>query len=192
MLALGELGIGSTARGMSAEFAVKLASILEAYFSPEDLSDLAELYDVRLESLEEQEPRFLSISRELATTLEHGNIRRLLDGILELADDRNTDGIAHTSWERQDFHRSMASVVREAMKLLETSSAPSEIAVLAGNRFLAKSKMRELLETATTTLFVVDPLWALVRWIVFAASRCQSDCLQDLSHALSRKDLTVL
>jgi len=112
---------------------------------------------VKLETLDDFEPKWLPIVRELITTLEHGNSRRLLDSLLDFADSRNTGGIVHDFWERQEFHRNMAAVIREAQKLLETSAAPSEITVAAGNVFSAKSKVRELLETATGEILIVDP-----------------------------------
>jgi hypothetical protein len=115
------------------------------------------MFDVKLETLDEWEPKWLSIARELITKLEHGNSRRMLDSLLDFADSRNTDGIAHTSFERRDFHYSMAPVIREAQKLLEASAAPSEITVAAGNVFSAKSKVRWLLETATGEVLIVDP-----------------------------------
>tara|TARA_B100000315_G_C14522843_1_gene562399 strand:- start:646 stop:1263 length:618 start_codon:yes stop_codon:yes gene_type:complete len=97
------------------------------------------------------------VGQELTASLEQGNTRRLIDSLLDLAYNRNIDRVAHTSWERQDFHRSMSSVIREAQELLEISVAPSEIAVPAGNVFSAKSRVRELLQTATEDVFVVDP-----------------------------------
>ncbi len=142
---------------MSPELALKLVSIFEGYFTIDEFRELVTLFDVKLETLDDFEPKWLSIARELITKLEHGNSRRLLDSLLDFADSRNTDGVAHTSWERQEFHLNMASVIQEAQKLLEASAAPSEITVAAGNVFSAKSKVRELLETATGAVFIVDP-----------------------------------
>ncbi len=142
---------------MSPELALKLVSIFEGYFTIDEFRELVTLFDVKLETLDDFEPKWLSIARELITKLEHGNSRRLLDSLLDFADSRNTDGVAHTSWERQEFHLNLASVIQEAQKLLEASAAPSEITVAAGNVFSAKSKVRELLETATGAVFIVDP-----------------------------------
>ena len=88
--------------------------------------------------------------------LEHGNTRHLLDNLLDLAESRNNERVAHTTWERRDFHQSMTQVIREAQGLLEASAAPSEITVTAGSVFSAKSKIRELLETADGDVFIVD------------------------------------
>jgi len=142
---------------MSPELALKLVPILEAYSSMDEFRELAALFEVTLTSLEEWEPTWLSIARELSEKLEHGNTRRLVDSLLELAESRNDDGIAHTTWERQTFHQSMTAAIRRAQELLTTSASPSEIAMAAGSVFSAKSRVRELLETATTDIFIVDP-----------------------------------
>ena len=156
---------------MSPELALKLVAIFEGYFTLDELRELTALFDVSLETLGEYEPSWLSLARELTTKLDHGNSRRLLDSLLDLADNRNSDGVAHTSWERQTFHNSMTPVIREAQELLEDSAAPSEIAVAAGNVFTAKSKVRELLQTAASEVFIVDPYVGLGTL----------DCLRDLT-----------
>jgi len=112
---------------------------------------------LELQALDVYEPKWLSIARELTDKLEHGNTRRLVDSVIDLADSRNNDGVAHSNWERQAFHQEMTSVIRDAQKLLETSASPSEITVAPGSVFSAKSKVRELLETTTTDVLVVDP-----------------------------------
>ncbi len=142
---------------MSPELALKLVSIFEAYFPLDELRDLATLFQVDLTTLDEHEPRWLTVARELTENLEQGNSRRLLDNLMDLAETRNQDGIAHTSWERQEFHRSLAPIIAEARKLLATSASPSEITVAAGNIFSAKSMVRELLETAKDGILIVDP-----------------------------------
>ncbi len=77
--------------------------------------------------------------------------------MLELAETRNIEGIATSSFERRDAHYRLSSVIDEVKRLIETSSAPREVSVPAGSVFSAKSKVRELLETAHNSLFVVDP-----------------------------------
>ena len=142
---------------MAPELVLKLVPIFEAYVSDDELREFAAMFEVPLQALEDYPPKRLSIARELVEKLEHGNTRRLVDSLIDFADRRNSDGIAHTTWERQAFHQGMAPVIRDARKLLETSASPSEITVSAGSVFSAKSKVRELLETATTDVFVVDP-----------------------------------
>jgi hypothetical protein len=52
---------------MSAELALKLASIFEGYFTIEEFRELAAMFDVKLESLDNWEPKWLPIVRELTT-----------------------------------------------------------------------------------------------------------------------------
>lgn len=142
---------------MFPELALKLVSIFEVYFSVEEVREFAAIFEVTIDALADFKPHWLSVARELTENLEKGNTRRLVDSLLDLADSRNSDGVAHTSFERQDFHQSMTPVIRKAMELLDTSVAPSEISLPAGSIFSAKSRVRELLETATTDILIVDP-----------------------------------
>jgi len=145
---------------MLPELALKLVTTFEAYFRFKEFEQFAALFEVPLNTFEQYRPAepdsWLPIVQELMTKLDHGNTRRLLDNLLDLADTRNSDGIARTSFERQAFHESMAPVIRQARELLETSSAASEITIPAGHTFSAKSKVRELLETTTTEILIVD------------------------------------
>lgn len=136
-----------------AQFTVKLAQILEAYITWEELSDLASIFEVTIDA----ERRWLSVAKALTARLNQGNTRLLVDNLVGMCETKNSDGIAHTSWERRDFHLNMGPVVRESRELLETSAAPSEVTLPAENPFSAKSKVRELLETSEGEVFVVDP-----------------------------------
>ncbi len=146
---------------MQPELALKLVSILDAYFNLDEVAELARMFEVEFDSLnpygEQYGKSWLLFARELTQNLDKGNNRRLLDSMLDLADDRNSDGIAHTTWQRQTFHQGLVGTLREARDLLSTSAAPSEIALQAGSVFSAKSKVRELLETASDEIFIVDP-----------------------------------
>lgn len=146
---------------MQPELALKLVSILSAYFTLDEVVGLAAMFEVDFESLnpytEQYGKSWLPFARELTQNLDKGNHSRLLDSMLDLADDRNSDGIAHTTWQRQAFHEDLVTTLREARELLSTSAAPSEIALRAGSVFSAKSKVRELLETASDEILIVDP-----------------------------------
>lgn len=142
---------------MSPELALKLVAILEAYFTVDEVRDLGTLFGLHLATLDGYEQRWLSVARELTESLERGNTRRLLDSLIDLAERRNEDGVAHSTWERQEFHRGMSPTIADAQKLLRTSASPSEITVSAGNVFSAKSMVRELLEAATGGILIVDP-----------------------------------
>jgi hypothetical protein len=135
------------------QLTVKLSQILQAYVTWEELSDFASIFDVAIHA----DRKWLGVAKALTDNLNQGNTRFLVEELVGTCETRNADGIAHTTWERRDFHYSMPTVVKEARDLLETSAAPSEVTLPAGNPFSAKSKVRELLETSTGEVFVVDP-----------------------------------
>ena len=139
------------------EFAIKLVAIFEAYFSIEEAREIAGMFEVSLTSLDDFEPRWLGIARELAEKLDHGNTRRFVDSVIDLASARNDEGLGRSTYERLTFHQSMVPAIARVRDLLAGSASPSEIAVAAGNVFAAKSLVRELLESATTEILIVDP-----------------------------------
>ena len=136
-----------------AQLTVKLGQILEAYITWEELSDLAAVFDVEINA----DRRWIAVAKALTDNLNQGNTRVLVDNLIGMCETRNADGIAHATFERRDFQYSMVPVVKEARDLLETSAAPSEVTLPAGNPFSAKSRVRELLETSVGEVFVVDP-----------------------------------
>src|SRR2546428_14005190 len=115
---------------MAPELALKLVAILEAYFTRAEVIELAALFGVTFDDLDsygaDEQRSWLPFSRELIGKLEYGNSRRLLDNLLDLADVRNTEGIAHTSYERRSFHENMAGVLSEAHRILDAYGGPSE------------------------------------------------------------------
>src|SRR5688572_19501672 len=92
---------------MSPELVIKLVPILEAYFSLEEMREIASMFDVALTSLEHWQPQWLAVARELSEKLDHGNTRRLVDSVVELASTRNDEGLAHATFERLILHQNM-------------------------------------------------------------------------------------
>lgn len=137
----------------SPQLTVKLSQILDAYITWEELSDFAAIFEVGIQA----DRRWLAVARTLIESLNQGNTRFLVEELVGMCETRNADGIAHQTFERRDFHANIASVVRDTRALLETEAAPGEITLAAGNPFSAKSKVRELLETSTGEVFVIDP-----------------------------------
>ena len=103
----------------------KLASVLEKYVSFEELFELLSIFDVDLRA----DRSWLSVARALGAQLAEGNTRPLVDELLALAETRNIDGIATTSFERRDAHYRFSGVIEEVKNLVETSSAPREVSV---------------------------------------------------------------
>lgn len=131
----------------------KLASVLEKYFTFDELGEFLSLFEVKLDA----DRNWLSVAKALGKHLAEGNTRTLVDEMIALAETRNIEGIANSSFERRDAHYRLSSIIDEVKGLIETSSAPREVSVPAGSVFSAKSKVRELLETANQALFVIDP-----------------------------------
>lgn len=136
---------------MMATFTIKLVAICEAYFTFDEFAELAQMFEVQIDA----EGRWLSVCREVTARLEYGTTRAFVDSLLDLADRRNADGVAHQTWGRRDFHVGMTSVLAEARDLLSGSVAPSEVTVGAGSTFTARSKVRDLVATAQTDLLLI-------------------------------------
>ncbi|MCS6284829.1 MAG: hypothetical protein H8K08_05305 [Nitrospira sp.] len=156
---------------MNPSFALKLVAVCEAYFTLQEFTELAQLFMVQVDALSEYQPTWLSVCKEIAGKLDHGNTRSFVDNLLELAETRNADGVAHQTWERRDYHRGLTPVLAQAQELLSDSATPTELTVSAGQAFTAKSKVRELVAAATNELFVVDPYVGLGTL----------DCLRDVT-----------
>lgn len=130
---------------MNPAFTLKFVTVCEAYFTLEEFAELAELFEVQIDALTKYEPRWLSVCREITVKLEHGSTRAFVDNILEFAERRNNDDVAHQTWERRDFHMAMVPILAETRELLNGSATPSEVTVSAGHGFTAKSKVRNWL-----------------------------------------------
>lgn len=153
------------------KLALKLVAVFEAYFQRDEVQELAALFEVSLENVEVHDSAWLPVAGELVRGLDVGNNRRLVDAVLELASSRNSDGVAHTSFERREFHSEMAHTISAAYGILQESAAPSEVSVPAGGVFSAKSRVRQLLDTARGDILIVDPYIGVGTL----------DCLRDLA-----------
>jgi hypothetical protein len=135
-----------------------LAEILQEYYEPGELRDVARLFDIELKlwsSSAKQE--WLAVARQLIEQLEQGNHHVLLQTLLDQLDIKNVTAIAHTNWERRDAHERLHSKITELRTDFEKAGTPAEIAVSEGSPFTAKSQIRDLLATASTAVFTVDP-----------------------------------
>lgn len=135
-----------------------LASMLEEYYEPGELEEVAKLFGVVLEeqTWSRTKQAWLVIARQLVDNLEQGNHHALLQTILEQLDIRNTTAIAHTDFERRAAHKSLVPIIAALRTSFSEAAAPAEIAVSEGSTFSAKSQIRDLLATASTEVLVVD------------------------------------
>ncbi len=136
-----------------------LAEILEEYYEPAELQEVGKLFGVELEarSWSPTKQEWFAIARQLVENLEQGNHHALLQTILEQIDIRNTTAVAHTDFERRSAHQALGPKIAALRAAFAEAAAPAEIAVPQGSPFSAKSQIRELLATASTDVFVVDP-----------------------------------
>ena len=135
-----------------------LAEMLKEYFEPGELEEVAKLFGVELarQAWSETKQGWLAIARQLVENLEQGNHHALLQTILEQLDIRNTTAIAHTDWERRAAHQTLVPTIAALRTSFGEAAVPAEIAVSEGSPFSAKSKIRDLLATASTEVLLVD------------------------------------
>lgn len=136
-----------------------LSEILEEYYEPAELLEVAKLFGVKLEvqSWAPTKQEWFALARQLVENLEQSNHHALLQTILEQTDIRNTTAVAHTDFERRSAHQALGPKIAALRSAFAEAAAPAEIAVPQGSPFSAKSQIRDLLATASTDVFVVDP-----------------------------------
>jgi hypothetical protein len=136
-----------------------LAELLQEYYEPGELQDVAKLFGIGLPELwsSSTKQEWLAVVRQLVEGLEQGNYHALLQSLLEQLDIRNVIAIGNTSWERRTAHERLRPKIAELGTAFEKAGIPAEIAVPEGSPFTAKSQIRELVATASTLVLVVDP-----------------------------------
>lgn len=134
-----------------------LAALFEEYYEPGELQDVARLFGIELGFWSSTRQECLAVARQLVEQSDRGNHHVLLQTLLEQLEIKNTTAIAHTDWERRTAHETLRPKIAELQAAFEKAGAPAEIAVAEGSPFSAKSQIRDLLATASTAVFVVDP-----------------------------------
>ena len=145
---------------MNAAHIPKLATLLEAYFDGAEFIDQTGIFGVdvgRDAPLSGSRVEWLAVATRIVQGLENGNMRAFLSSLLEQLETRNATAIASTTWERRDANEALRPLLQDLTKAQTALGAPSEIALPARSGFSAKSQVRELLEQATTPIFIVDP-----------------------------------
>lgn len=150
-----------------------LAELLQEYYEPGELQDVAKLFGIELPELwsSSTKQEWLAVARQLVEQLEQGNYHVLLQTLLDQLEIKNVTAIGNTDWERRAAHERLRPKIAELRTDFERVGAPAEIAVPEGSPFTAKSQIRELLATASTPVLVVDPYVGVVTL----------DCLRSVS-----------
>lgn len=128
---------------------------LREYYEDSELWELYGLFDVPLE-FEGDRPPHLRLARNLLTQPEHGNNRRLLEALVPRLVSRARERMAHTSFERQEYHRDMLGRLESLESALGEPALPTELSAAEDHPFTAKSKVREFLGQADTPITIVD------------------------------------
>lgn len=136
-----------------------LAELLQEYYEPGELHDVAKLFDIELPELcsSSTKQEWLAVTRQLVERLEQGNYHVLLQTLLDQLEIKNVTAIGNTDWERRTAHERLRPKIAELRTDFDRAGSPAEIAVPEGSPFTAKSQIRELLATASTPVLVVDP-----------------------------------
>lgn len=136
-----------------------LAELLQEYYEPGELRDVAQLFGIELPELwsSSTKQEWLAVARQLIENLEQGNYHVLLQTLLDQLEIKNVTAIGNTDWERRTAHEQLRPKIAELRTEFDRAGAPAEIAVPEGSPFTAKSQIRELLATASTPVLVVDP-----------------------------------
>jgi hypothetical protein len=137
-----------------------LAELLQKYYDePGELQEVAKLFGIELPELWSDAPKaqWLAAAKQILGQLEQGNYYIFLQTVLEQLDMKNAVAIGNTSWERQTAHTTLRPRITELRTYFEKPGLPSEIVVPEGSTFTAKSQIRELLATASTSVLIVDP-----------------------------------
>lgn len=136
-----------------------LAELLQEYYEPGELRDVAQLFGIELPEFwsSSTKQEWLAVARQLIENLEQGNYHVLLQTLLDQLEIKNVTAIGNTDWERRTAHERLRPKITELRTEFDRAGAPAEIAVPEGSPFTAKSQIRELLATASTPVLVVDP-----------------------------------
>ncbi len=149
----------------------KLTDVIRAYIPAKEVEQLCEIFNVELPYDYGGNIDNERLARELVIKLEHNNNRRLLLTLLETASRRSAEGVAHTSWEKQEYHRRLERDIAELEDEIKDLGIPTELDVEENKPFTAKSEIRELLSQAESEVTVVDNY----------VSSTTLDCLREVS-----------
>ena len=160
---------------MDPEHILLLAEALDVYYGTEDLKQIAEIVGFELPCNEYSgKADYIELAKTLLRNPELGRNKDFLAVIVSSLESRNDKAIASTDWERRDYHYGMKPRIQSFLEAMGVGSAPTEVTVKPNSPFTAKAEVREVLQTATTLVTVVD------NYIGIATL----DCVRVVSHPL--------
>ena len=141
---------------MDIKYVPVLADAMKEYYEGDELVELCDLFDIEVETDFHGKPAWIKLARNLIEKIGHGNNRRFLETLMPSLVGRASQGVARSSYERQDYHREMLDKIERLMAELQGHSVPSEITVPEDSPFTAKSEVRDFLTSAETPILIVD------------------------------------
>ena len=151
-----------------------LADAMKDYYDSEELVELCESFNIKYEFDHQARLATMNLARNLIEKSEQGNNRLFLKTIVPSLAGRASKGVASTSWERRDYHEEMSSNIRKLVEALQVGAISTEISVPEESPFMAKSEIREFLDSAETPILIVDNY-------VGAGTL---DCFRDVQHPI--------
>jgi len=162
---------------MVKELVLILSDGIREYFKESEVLRLCALFGIELnynDSLYHQEPDYIYLAQQLITEIEHGNNRRFFESLVPSLFTRCSELAAKTSFESREHHEEMQNRLEQLRPLLDSRGIPTEISVPDNHPFTAKSRIRELVNSADTDVFLVD------RYI----GPGTLDCLREIVHLI--------
>lgn len=133
-----------------------LADAMKDYYDSEELVELCGSLNIEYDVDQRGKLATMKLARNLIERSEHGNNRLFLETIVPSLAGRASKGVASTSWERRDYHEEMSSKIGKLEAALQVGAIPTEIGVPEESPFMAKSEVREFLDSAQTSIMIVD------------------------------------
>ena len=139
-----------------------LATVLEAYYDAAEFVETAALFGVTLEhpdyyAPDQSKSYWVLAARQILDNIDQGACYALLTSLLDQLEVKNGLAIARTTYERRQANELLTPRIRELQEAIKNVASPSTIIVPEANPFTAKSEVRAMVATATTSVFVVDP-----------------------------------
>src|SRR5712691_9198552 len=104
-----------------------LAELLQDYYEPGELRDVAKLFGIELPELwpSSTKQEWLAVARQLVEQLEQGNYHVLRQTTLKQLEIKNVTAIGNTDWERRTTHERLRPKIAELRTDFEKAGAPA-------------------------------------------------------------------
>lgn len=134
-----------------------LADALKEYYSEDEINRMTSYYKIEVgTNVHTGRPDYSGLAELLLDQPGLGRNRDFLAVVKSSLMSRFDEAIATTDWEVRESHRSMGPRIHRLLEMLRGEDDSTEVTVKAKLPFSAKAEIRELIESATTPIIVVD------------------------------------